>query len=51
VHAVSPPRLLGTGVFDSTNPSLIIYTPAGSVDAYKTASVWSDYADRIQAIP
>ena len=28
-----------------------IYVPAGSIDAYKTASCWSSYADRIQAIP
>ena len=29
----------------------IIYVPAESVDAYKSAQYWSDYADRIQAIP
>lgn len=28
-----------------------IYVPAGSVEAYKTASGWSTYASRIQAIP
>lgn len=28
-----------------------IYVPAESVDAYKTAQYWSEYADRIQAIP
>ena len=28
-----------------------IYVPAESVDAYKTADYWSNYADRIQAIP
>lgn len=29
----------------------VIYVPASSVDAYKTASYWSEYADRIQPIP
>ena len=28
-----------------------IYVPAGSVDAYKASEGWSEYADRIQAIP
>lgn len=36
--------------FDSTN-DCPIYVPAGSVNAYKTASGWSAYASRIQAIP
>ena len=37
-------------MFDDTNNALI-YVPSGSVEAYKTAQVWSNYADRIQAIP
>lgn len=36
--------------FDDTN-NCPIYVPAGSVNAYKTASGWSAYASRIQAIP
>ena len=35
-------------MFISTN-NCPIYVPAGSVEAYKTAEYWSDYADRIQA--
>ena len=31
--------------------SSIIYVPAASVDAYKAADGWRDYADQIQAIP
>ena len=30
--------------------SCLIYVPAGSVEAYKAAEFWSDYADRIQAL-
>ena len=37
-------------MFDETN-NAPIYVPAGSVDAYKSAQYWSDYADRIQSIP
>lgn len=47
VNATTPPTL-GANAFFSTNCP--IYVPSGSVDAYKSASGWSDYADRIQAI-
>ena len=47
--ATTPPAI-GTTVFDNTN-NCPIYVPSASVDAYKAASRWSDYADRIQAIP
>lgn len=50
IEATTPPTL-GRAVFDSTNTNLVIYVPAASVDAYKAASGWSDYASRIQAIP
>ena len=35
-------------MFNNTN-DCPIYVPTGSVEAYKTAEYWSDYADRIQA--
>jgi len=52
--ATTPPTL-GNGVFGiisgqgdvATYP---IYVPSASVDAYKSATNWSTYADRIQAI-
>ena len=48
VNATTPPTL-GSNVFDgSTSP---IYVPAASVETYKSASGWSTYASRIQAIP
>ncbi len=37
-------------MFDETN-NCPIYVPAGSVEAYKAAEYWNEYADRIQAIP
>ena len=49
VHSITPPTL-GIGVFDNTN-NCPIYVPPESVDAYKAASGWSNYASRIQAIP
>ena len=49
VHSTTPPTL-GNRAFDNTN-NCPIYVPPESVDAYKAASGWSDYASRIQAIP
>lgn len=50
VEANSPPTL-GYNAFGSTSSNLKIYVPAASVEAYKTATNWSTYADKIQAIP
>ena len=44
----TPPQI-GSLVFQYTK-NCPIYVPAGSVEAYKAAQYWSDYADRIQAI-
>ena len=49
IKATTPPTL-GSSAFDNTN-NCPIYVPAASVDTYKTATNWSAYADRIQAIP
>ena len=47
--AENPPELGDTAAFyNSTCP---IYVPSASVDAYKSATNWSTYASRIQAIP
>lgn len=48
VRATTPPTL-GGYAFDNTN-NCPIYVPYGSVNAYKSASGWSNYANRIQAI-
>ena len=48
VNATTPPTL-GYSAFDSTN-NCPIYVPIASVDAYKSATNWSSYASRIQAI-
>jgi hypothetical protein len=47
-NATTPPSL-GIGVFIGFHASLVIKVPADSVDEYKAASGWSDYADRIIA--
>ena len=49
IEATTPPTL-GLSVFDDTN-DCPIYVPCDSVDTYKAATNWSDYASRIQAIP
>lgn len=48
IYATTPPSL-GNFVFDDTN-DCPIYVPSESVEAYKAAEGWSDYASRIQAI-
>lgn len=49
VNATTPPTL-GAYAFTDTN-NCPIYVPAASLSAYQSASGWSDYASRIQAIP
>lgn len=49
VLATTPPTV-GSNAFSSTNVCPI-YVPAESVEAYKAANGWRDYASRIQAIP
>ena len=48
IHATTPPTL-GNLVFHSTN-DCPIYVPSASLETYKAAGGWSNYASRIQAI-
>lgn len=48
-NSVTPPTIEGR-VFDNTNSSLAIYVSDTSVTAYREASGWSAYADRIKPI-
>ena len=51
VESTTPPTI-GTNIFSIyAGSTLVIYVPAESVEAYKTATNWSTYASRIQAIP
>lgn len=57
ILATTPPTLvytLGTNPYPKAGPfdgtSCPIYVPSGSVNAYKTASGWSNYADRITSL-
>lgn len=49
LHADTPPTL-SYPIF-ANNEQIAIYVPASSVDAYKSANWWSNYSDRIFAIP
>ena len=49
VIEATTPSVLGDGAFSYTN-DCPIYVPSESVETYKTASVWSTYASRIQPI-
>ena len=48
VSAITPPDA-GSSCFANTN-DCPIYVPADSVETYKTAAYWGEYASRIQAI-
>ena len=50
ILATTPPTGVSQYTFNST-PNAIVYVPSASVNAYKAASGWSQYASRIQAIP
>ena len=49
IKAVTPPTL-HQDAFKECSDTFKIYVPSESVEAYKTASVWSNYADRIFGI-
>lgn len=49
VNATTPPTL-GGGAFNQSATNMVIYVPAASVQAYKEAPVWLEYALSIQPI-
>lgn len=49
IRATAPPSLGASALFN-TSSSLKIYVPSESVETYKSASGWSTYASKIQAI-
>ena len=51
INATTPPQLRNNSYAFANTNDCPIYVPASSVDTYKAASGWSDYASRIQAIP
>lgn len=51
IAAVTPPTLQSSAFPAAANFTGTIYVPAESVEAYKTATNWSAYADKIVAEP
>ena len=51
VLATTPPTLGQWAIEGYGGTTATIYVPAESVEAYKAASGWSNYASQIQAIP
>ena len=49
--AEEPPTVAYSYSLEELSNLEAIYVPAKSVDAYKQAQYWSDFADKIQAIP
>ena len=50
-RAIKPPSASATSVFTGVPGDCAIYVPEASVDAYKSANIWSSRASYIQAIP
>lgn len=50
INSTSPPTL-GSSQKPMDNNNATIYVPSSSVNTYKNRSGWSQYSDRIQAIP
>ena len=50
VYRATEPPVLGAGAFSGTHAGLAKEVPAGSIDAYKTASGWGAYSGRVWAI-
>lgn len=44
----SPPSLLNINAFSKIPSDCIIYVPVGSLEAYQTATNWSEFADQIR---
>ena len=49
LHSTEPPTI-GANTLTNTSTNLKIYVPSSSVNAYKAASNWSTYANKIYAI-
>ncbi len=53
INTTTPPTLNNVNTFGNTPIAFgtgYIYVPSASVDVYKSASIWNNFADRIQAI-
>lgn len=49
IHATQPPTIYVNTFYGSNNA--LFYVPTNSVNDYKSANIWSDYANKIFAIP
>lgn len=49
IRATTPPTM-GNAAFVSTNDTFLIYVPDASLEAYRTATNWNTYADRIHPL-
>lgn len=50
MESSTPPALGSNTAFSQTHASLVIYVPDASVNDYKTANNWSNYATKIKGI-
>ena len=45
VPVATPPAVGSNGAFNGVSNTIPVYVPAGSIEAYKTAAVWSYFTD------
>lgn len=50
IDAVTPPNMLESNIIDGSNEACRIYVPAASLELYMNDSMWSTYADILEAL-
>ena len=51
LRPITPPTLSSKNAFNNIPSDCVIYVPAGCLEAYQTATNWSNYADYMQEEP
>ena len=47
IYTIVPPTLYGSSCFDNIAADAVIHVPAASLNAYKTATNWAEYASKM----
>ena len=50
IDAVTPPNILESNIIDGSNEACRIYVPAASLELYMNDSMWSTYAEILEAL-
>jgi hypothetical protein len=47
LHPTTPPTVANANAFSNLPANTVFYVPAASLNAYKTANIWSNYASQM----